>query len=644
MSSPRIRITNIGGSGGGLQGDPGDSAYQIAINNGFIGTEQEWLDSLIGEPGTAGADGLDGADGADGAPGAKGDKGDQGEPGPAGADGLDGADGAPGPKGDQGDPGPAGADGADGADGAPGPKGDQGDPGPAGADGADGAQGPQGDPGIGIPTGGTGGQILAKIDDTNYSTEWIDNWATYSGYTNVLKHEVKAGVALTKGQAVYVSSADGTNMIVSKASNASEQTSSKTMGLVEESVSSNGKTNVITEGLLAGLNTNGATAGDPVWLGTNGNLIYGISNKPVAPAHLVFIGIVTRANANNGEIFIRPQNGFELNEIHDVLIGTGYSSTPANNDILSYDTSSSLWKNKTAAEAGVQTIITGGATTITSDNLTGNRALISSSGGKVAVSGVTSTELAYLTNSTGNIQTQIDNKVSAVAPLTLTQASNSASYPLAISSANQQNGGTGYADILKITNTVAGTTNPSKFFRMNNAGSFEIVNNAYSSTILFLADNGNLSISGSLGVGSYTAGQHIKTTIWSASDMGFTGTYNNGSTNYATIASKSYTPGSNSSYIFFEVYARYYVNGASEDSFFSQLTWNGIEIAAQRQYWANAAGGGTRSSTLFPIAGRVTNSGGTFTFAVNARRDSADDTLSVYADNAFYVKITEIAR
>lgn len=239
------------------------------------------------------------------------------------------------------------------ANGLPGPTGPTG---PAGADGADGINGENG---IGIPEGGTGGQILAKIDDTNYNTEWIDNWAVYSGYTNIVKHEVKAGIALTKGQAVYVSSADGTNMIVSKASNSGEGTSSKTMGLIESSVSLNGKTNVITEGLLAGLNTNGANAGDPVWLGTNGNLIYGLANKPVAPAHLVFIGIVTRVNANNGEIFIRPQNGFEVEELHNVLIGSGYSSTPADNDLLAYDTASGLWKNQTAAEAGLATVSAG---------------------------------------------------------------------------------------------------------------------------------------------------------------------------------------------------------------------------------------------------------------------------------------------
>jgi len=166
-----------------------------------------------------------------------------------------------------------------------------------------------------------------------------------AGFTSTVKHQVKAGVALTKGQAVYVTSADGTNMIVGKASNASEATSSKTMGLIESNLSNNGIGNVITEGLLAGLNTTGATnAGDPVWLGTDGNLIYGLTNKPYAPAHLVFIGIVTRINANNGEIFVKVQNGFELREIHDVDLIT---TTPVNGHILGYN--GTLWVNKTIA-------------------------------------------------------------------------------------------------------------------------------------------------------------------------------------------------------------------------------------------------------------------------------------------------------
>ena len=162
-----------------------------------------------------------------------------------------------------------------------------------------------------------------------------------SAYTSTLKHEVKASQTISKGQAVYVSSADGTNMIVSKASNVSEQYSSKTMGLLETSLVTNGKGNVITEGLLSGLNTNGAAAGDPVWLGVDGALIFGLVNKPVAPAHLVFIGIVTRANANNGEIFVKVQNGFEMKELHNYAEGS-----VQNNEVIVYESATSLYKPK----------------------------------------------------------------------------------------------------------------------------------------------------------------------------------------------------------------------------------------------------------------------------------------------------------
>ena len=66
---------------------------------------------------------------------------------------------------------------------------------------------------------------------------------------------------------------------------------------------------------------------------------------------------------------------------------------------------------------GKQATITGAATTITDNNLTANRALISNSSGKVAVSSVTSTELGYLDGVTSNIQTQLNNKLSS-APVT----------------------------------------------------------------------------------------------------------------------------------------------------------------------------------------------------------------------------------
>jgi hypothetical protein len=190
----------------------------------------------------------------------------------------------------------------------------------------------------GLPIGGTTGQILAKINATDYNTEWIDNFATQT------KNEVKLGQTLTKGTAVYISSANGTNMIVSAASNTTEALSSKTFGLLETGGSTNAFVKCVTFGLLAGLDTSTATAGDPVWLGVNGALIFGLANKPYAPAHLVYIGIVTRVQSNNGEIFVNVQDGFELKEIHDVAV-----QTPSNNDGLFFETATSLWKNKSIA-------------------------------------------------------------------------------------------------------------------------------------------------------------------------------------------------------------------------------------------------------------------------------------------------------
>ena len=66
-------------AGGGV-GEPGKSAYEIAVEHGFEGSEEEWLASLKGEKGDRGP---------------QGPKGDKGDPGPAGKDGKDGVDGFP---------------------------------------------------------------------------------------------------------------------------------------------------------------------------------------------------------------------------------------------------------------------------------------------------------------------------------------------------------------------------------------------------------------------------------------------------------------------------------------------------------------------------------------------------------------------
>jgi hypothetical protein len=85
--------------------------------------------------------------------------------------GQPGTVGPPGPQGPKGDTGPASTiPGPPGATGPQGVKGDQGDPGPTGATGD---VGPQGPAGAGVKAGGTAGQVLAKVDATDFNTQWL---------------------------------------------------------------------------------------------------------------------------------------------------------------------------------------------------------------------------------------------------------------------------------------------------------------------------------------------------------------------------------------------------------------------------------------------------------------------------------------
>jgi hypothetical protein len=117
--------------------------------------------------------GMPGPPGPQGPPGADGTAGSVGPPGPAGPAGPTGpASTVPGPQGPQGATGPQGVKGDTGATGDTGPQGPQGVKGDTGATGPAGSTGPQGNPGVGVPVGGTTGQVLSKINATDYNTQW----------------------------------------------------------------------------------------------------------------------------------------------------------------------------------------------------------------------------------------------------------------------------------------------------------------------------------------------------------------------------------------------------------------------------------------------------------------------------------------
>lgn len=163
------------------------------------------------------------------------------------------------------------------------------------------------------------------------------------GQESVALVKNSTGSSIAKGKVVYINGAQGQRPTIALASSASESTSSKTFGIVAETIADGAEGFVVTEGILRGVNTDGLTQGGALWLSSSGNYT---QTMPTQPNHGVFLGYVVKAHASSGEIFVKIQNGYELNELHNVLI----SASVQNNDLLAYESSSGLWKNKPSSD------------------------------------------------------------------------------------------------------------------------------------------------------------------------------------------------------------------------------------------------------------------------------------------------------
>ena len=154
-------------------------------------------------------------------------------------------------------------------------------------------------------------------------------------------------VAITRGQAVYAFGGVGDRIKVKLAYNTGDSTSAQTIGLVlSASIGANQKGFIMMQGLLDGLSilpTSTWADGDPVYLGSTAGAI--TKTKQYAPNHLVYLGFVTTAsNGAAGRLYVRPQNGYELDELHNVQ-----AQSPNNNDTIYYDSSVSQWKTASLA-------------------------------------------------------------------------------------------------------------------------------------------------------------------------------------------------------------------------------------------------------------------------------------------------------
>lgn len=261
----------------------------------------------------------------------------------------------------------------------------------------------------GVPLGGTTGQVLKKNSNADWDTTWGTDlasaaWGTITGTlssqtdlqtaldlkaplaspaltgvptaptaatltsttqiatTAFVQQELAAGTAVAKnlevyvrnqtgatlaaGTIVYIDGATGNRPTVTKAQANNDANSAQTFGFTKTSIANNGFGYVIVRGEVENLDTSALTEGQQLYLSptTSGTWT---TTKPSAPQHLVYVGIVVRAHPTQGVILVAIQNGYELNELHDVKI-----TSVSNGQVLKYDSAQGLWVNGTDS-AGV---------------------------------------------------------------------------------------------------------------------------------------------------------------------------------------------------------------------------------------------------------------------------------------------------
>jgi hypothetical protein len=263
-------------------------------------------------------------------------------------------------------------------------------------------------------------EITVVYDGTNFQLIGLVN-------DQILAYVHNAeGAIISKGQAVYAYQATGGKMSVKLARADSDATSAKTIGLVyDASIGIGGEGYIITQGVLEGVDTSMFSAGDTLYLS---GVTFGayVSTPVYAPTHFVYVGIVERANAN-GQIYVRCQNGYEMDEIHDVAIAAPYP-VPVNNDVLTYITGPpNLWQARSVSSL-LPTSIKTGSFGVTVDGVTAV-VQVGTVGYVVMPYAGTITGWSITANVSGNIQFDVWRASGAIPTVANTIISNAAFKP-----------------------------------------------------------------------------------------------------------------------------------------------------------------------------------------------------------------------
>ena len=177
------------------------------------------------------------------------------------------------------------------------------------------------------------GQVLTY---TGSGMIWKDN------ESEILVVRNNTGVTMPRGSAVYISGGLGNKPLVTLASATDDTTSSKTIGLLQDTIGDNEEGRCLVSGILEDINTVAYSVGDRLFLSlTAGQWTTTRYQPPVG--HTVYLGTVIRSHINFGRIAVTIQNGFELTELHDVRIMSGSTSS---GQVLQYTAQSGgYWQN-----------------------------------------------------------------------------------------------------------------------------------------------------------------------------------------------------------------------------------------------------------------------------------------------------------
>lgn len=162
------------------------------------------------------------------------------------------------------------------------------------------------------------------------------------------------GGAVTRAayQVVKITGAQGQRLQVNLAQANNDANSTDTLGMFIQDIASNEQGFICTSGLIENINTTGALQGE-TW--ADGNILYlspttpgAITKvKPTAPNHSVIVGFVVYAHANNGKIYTKVDNGYEIGELHDC-----YLPSPNNNEGIFWNSDTLRYENKSVNAAG----------------------------------------------------------------------------------------------------------------------------------------------------------------------------------------------------------------------------------------------------------------------------------------------------